>query len=604
MNIEGCVISGYLHGISAIPAGISKTADSTGRSNAIAMAGMVAAVTLICLPLLLAGAQGGHSFELNLTWGQGFAGQLADGILYPRWLPELNQGAGSPVFFFYGPVAYYIASLGFLGCAGCAPGLQLGIGEWLVVLLSAVTFYIFARGQARPGVSAVASVVYAVLPYHLYIDIMARQALGEAAAYIWLPLIFHFAARLPASGAIAGLAVSYALLIATHMPSTVLFSMFLAGFVCLRAWQDRSATALPALAAAIALGILLSGIYFVPAMFSQQYASLHVLWESYYRYDQWFPLDGAPSPNEALSDHILRIAILYSVFFLATWATAFRHATTFDRRTLVGWMAVFAGAWFIMTPPSLPLWHALPFLQKVQQPWRVVVLMDFAVAAVLLSALASLRAAPLGSRAMAGGAAVFLVMLSAVLSGAGGLVAWQVHDLPEYREKLRNSMQTGFDSPEYLPAWVGLGQEEAWRQLQPLPPVGASTGSARALNWAPRDLLVEIDAPEGAEITLRQFYYPGWQATDSLHHRPLALSPTPETGLIRFIAPPGRSQVQIKLAPLWQEKAGILCSLLGLLILLAVWLHSRSLLALGPWHDIFGHHANGLTDPPVPAEAT
>ncbi|MDH3231519.1 MAG: hypothetical protein OEN55_17145 [Alphaproteobacteria bacterium] len=113
--------------------------EVAGRSGCSGVAGLwitVALVTAACLPLLLIGPQSGDSFEFNINWSTGFAGQLAAGTPYQRWLPDLNGGAGSPVFFFYGPVAYYITSLGFLGCRGCDPTIRLGIGEWLIVLAS------------------------------------------------------------------------------------------------------------------------------------------------------------------------------------------------------------------------------------------------------------------------------------------------------------------------------------------------------------------------------------------------------------------------------------------------------------------------------------
>ena len=88
-------------------------------------------VTIICLPLILFGPQAGHSLYHNISWAAGFAEQLLAGDLYPRWLMNMNEGAGSPVFFFYAPIPFYFTSLGFLLCGECSTTIQLGIGPKL-----------------------------------------------------------------------------------------------------------------------------------------------------------------------------------------------------------------------------------------------------------------------------------------------------------------------------------------------------------------------------------------------------------------------------------------------------------------------------------------
>lgn len=542
-----------------------------GRADIVGLSVIAAVVTAVCLPLLLIGPQSGHSFEYNISWSTGFAGQLAAGTPYPRWLPELNEGAGSPVFFFYGPVSYYITALGFLGCPGCDPTVKLGIGEWLIVLASGLSFYVFARRLAAPAPAAAAAVLYAVMPYHLYIDVVVRQTAGEAAAFIWLPLIFFFAERLPADrNAAAGLAVTYCLLIATHLPTTMLLSAFLFLHVALLAHANRSARTMYRFAAAIVTGILLSGLYFVPAMFSQDYTSMHLMWTDYYRYDEWFLLDGRESPNADLSDHLTVLLFFCSLAFLVAWSAAFRQTAGPDRRLLATWMIFVAGAWFVMTPASRFLWDMLPFLQKIQLPWRVASLMDFAVAATFLMALARLPARWELPRLLVAGAMALLFVLSVALNAAAGYLAWKVLAIPEHGRDLASRIETGYDAAEYIPAWVELGQKEVWVRLAPMSRVEAPPdgGTADVVEWRPRTILIEVDLRSETELLVRQFYYPGWRATVAGSETVLDLAPADETGLLSLKAPPGRYAIRLELAPLWQERAGAVSSGLGLLLLL------------------------------------
>ena len=153
---------------------------------------IVAAVTVACIPLILVGVQSGHSAGYNISWANGFTGQLLGGEIYPRWLVDMNEGAGGPVFFFYGPLPFYMMAPAALFCQGCGANFVVGITEWLIVLLSGLAFYVFARRQAPPLASAVGSVLYALMPYHFVIDLLVRQAIGEITAYIWMPLALHF----------------------------------------------------------------------------------------------------------------------------------------------------------------------------------------------------------------------------------------------------------------------------------------------------------------------------------------------------------------------------------------------------------------------------
>src|SRR5881398_3473944 len=58
------------------------------------------------------------SFAIDWVWADQFTAQLAHGVIYPRWLPLSNAGLGAPVFYYYPPLAFYLAGLfGLLGLA-------------------------------------------------------------------------------------------------------------------------------------------------------------------------------------------------------------------------------------------------------------------------------------------------------------------------------------------------------------------------------------------------------------------------------------------------------------------------------------------------------
>src|SRR5690348_2282877 len=91
-----------------------------------------AAATLLMLPAFVAGHIISDNSFLNVNWSRGFSEQLFAGYLYPRWLPEMNAGAGSPVFYFYGPLPFYLTAPFELVVS---PRLAVLLGMWLMLAL-------------------------------------------------------------------------------------------------------------------------------------------------------------------------------------------------------------------------------------------------------------------------------------------------------------------------------------------------------------------------------------------------------------------------------------------------------------------------------------
>ena len=96
-----------------------RVGTKTRELTCLALVAVVA--TLICLPTFIYGAPYGHDTVYHMVYLSDFTAQLRDGDWYPRWLTHLNGGAGSPAFFFYAPVPFYIGALfDSVFCASCS----------------------------------------------------------------------------------------------------------------------------------------------------------------------------------------------------------------------------------------------------------------------------------------------------------------------------------------------------------------------------------------------------------------------------------------------------------------------------------------------------
>lgn len=150
---------------------------------------LTGACALLLLPFWLRGGSQGHDLFHHLLSGHFFAVQLWQGELYPRWLMEMNGAFGSPVFFFYPSLPYYVSAL-FAGPTPLAHEAMTPLlwSSSVALWLSGLFAYLWLRPFAGHGRALAASLLYMALPYHLAIDIYARFALAESWAFVWAPL--------------------------------------------------------------------------------------------------------------------------------------------------------------------------------------------------------------------------------------------------------------------------------------------------------------------------------------------------------------------------------------------------------------------------------
>ena len=79
----------------------------------------------------------------HLKWSKHFVEQFWQGDVYPRWLINMNDGLGSPTFFFYAPIPYYFSSLFHPLFPNDTSGwFQLSLSTSLAMVASGITAFI------------------------------------------------------------------------------------------------------------------------------------------------------------------------------------------------------------------------------------------------------------------------------------------------------------------------------------------------------------------------------------------------------------------------------------------------------------------------------
>lgn len=445
------------------------------------LGGLLLAAALIHLPAFLHPVANTHSAVYNFLWTTQFADAFADGDFYPRWFPDSFEGLGSPTFYFYPPLTFWVS--GAWAAIGLDPMLAVAITGALFGAGSGLAMYAWLA--PRTPYAHWWSIVYMVAPYHMY-DFYVRGALAEYAAFVWPPLILLAIDGLPSRRRVALLALAYCSLLLTHLPSALLVTVFvIAPYAAYQAWRRRDTIA-PGLAGA-ALGVGLASFYLLPALSLQGSISTDELWSSYYQPSSWF-LWNQDDPDYLLGRAVLALALLIC------GASA---------RNIWGFIASIAAAAAV---GLLPLIWEVPLLAQVQFPWRLLACAEFAV-------ITAVALGPRRELLLKCGLALVVVPSSVFV-----LAAVQTFRTPvDFGEFSR----TRPDAPEYLPAGLEVRGVTAIQR----------TPDLAAYRSLPRGRRIEIDAP--ARVTLGHADFPIWQVV----HKGQVV---PHSGpLITFDAPAG-----------------------------------------------------------------
>lgn len=527
----------------------------------------------------------------------------ANGIPFARWLPTLNLGYGSPLFNFYPPLsAYLLTSLYLLvnqqaavawngllalalvgGCVG-----MFSLGRWLY--------------GAAGGVFAAA--LYTWSP-HLVYQSYARGSSSNALAMALFPWavwgLLAVAAR-PSPLSILLAAIPLALLMLAHTAASLLFLgslLVVAGTAVLVAPSSR----LPRLGAvllAVAVGLALSAFSWLPALVEigdTRYAleAGKVAYQDYFADAFRWPeptVAGAHNSGLPKTPGLAQIVLGVAGTVLAVLAW---WRSRGDRGRWIAAIVVVSGLMGLVTMAlalswSAPLWAALPPLQSLQFPWRLLDIPVFCLALaggyVLYTPFLQNRS----RRATAGWLVVVVVGWAVAFAQVlPYLYPPRIHALPI---QLSLSDATAVQQQFGIYGLTAWGEYSAatvmdWPATLPFPGADAMIPLyAKALNTSAGLTAVggdpwraewQTDLPQAETLTLAVHDFPGWQAwvdgervavgvagdgrvqltiTPGSHQVELAFGRTPVRWLADFLTVIGLVVGSVLFAVSWQRSYG------------------------------------------------
>ncbi len=513
------------------------------------------------LPMLFRGIPGGNDAVQHYEFAQHVVDAMRSGEFFPSFAGNANHGFGDVGLRVYPPLSYYGLAFAYFI-----------FGEWyaasiavffFIFLLGGIGVYLWAKEMFSPEQALAAVAIYTFMPFHLN-EIYNNFLYAQFAASAVLPFCFLFLTRVLKNGKIIdslALGAVFAILVLTHLPMTIIGSISLAIY-CIASMDRTFVRRSPLLAFSAAIGVALSSLYWVRMVTEMQWVrhSAPDYFSSIWSHSENFLFSLRTLTNFGGDDLSLWFGdlMLFAALVICIPTLVLFFVKREFRPELNATVIVLAFAVFMATPLSSLLWDNLPFLKKLQFPWRwlgIVSIMASVVAGVGLVRMADKLKNANDRLIMLGVAAA---MLPFIFLSAFVMKAPHFTPRPEFTDRT-NDLSGGETFEGWWPAWAS---REAFKNK------GQFVVSDRSLQNADRGLTsrtFDLEAGEQKQISVSTFYYPHWKAV--IDGKQIEVQSDP-LGLISFKVPAEAAKIKLAFEEPRIVKISIWVSLVAWIIVL------------------------------------
>lgn len=532
----------------------------------LSLAILTLASVLLILPALIMGDALSGDAPVHVMWQAHFAPALWHGTPYPRWLPDMNDGFGSPAFFFYPPMIQWLGALFhplLPGTANAATRLIVAVG--VISAVGAAGCWQWMRAlRLGHGAALLGSLLFLLMPYRCFVDVYQRGALAELAGICVMPWLLYCATRLQArrAGAWGGYALSVAALLYSHLPAAVMGISFATAYVlALAGWRDRRLVIHAA--AATITGFMIAALCIATALGLLPFLTdTTAMWGPRNQPMNWLLFAPRPWIDPSMLAMTIAMILLAVAGGGALTAMALRSDDPQHRKLAMFLASAIAVVILLNTEAARGFWALQTPFSRIQFPFRLL-----SIHAVALSGLAGLawhrlesagwQAAPVLRRLLA------LAVPGLLLLDAGLLGVQYYRNRDDRPPNNQQMTASTIDTSEYV-----LGRLDQVRPLFGTASTRALSGTAtaRKLAWDSRHIVMEIDAATPARLALRQFAFTGWDCRiDGAPWQRAAILPYP-LNLPVCTVPAGLHRLEARLPAPLAERAGAWLTVLGLLL--------------------------------------
>lgn len=499
-----------------------------------------------------------------------FSRQFFNGEAYPRWLFDMYNGHGSPMFYYYPPAMFYTElMIDALTGRWLSHTVLVSVVVTLLHSISALAAYFWLRDKSSAQAAFIAAFIYALLPNHLAIDLYLKGTVAELAAYTFIPLILLCVGLTRHSniGWIA-VALSYALLITTTVPMAIAFTPFIMLYILYEYFMgDHKGTKrILSAFAGLAAGFSLAGFYIITAYLMSDYILKEAIWADFYDPRNWFlclsSCEGVKFPTHRpmnlLYSHLYSVQ-LAAIACLGLYALKNNHA---QKNAILFWLAVAGGAFFMMTSPSRLVWDILPLLERIQFPWRLAFALDIAFTALLAICLSTARPKSFGWNETLAILSIMAFIFISIKTYSAVLTKNPTYEPATFEKMLVSKDYLNM----YMPAGKPFIFEDILKRETPL--ISYNQGkTALPYDSIPYGFRFDIDAGQAITLDIRQFYYPTLTAYSEISGEIFPLSIADNTSTVQINHSGNKDTIVLRYKIGQEEKTGWLITFVTIFVL-------------------------------------
>ncbi len=481
-----------------------------------------------------------HDGQLYLARFANFYLAFRDKHFPVRWAPNLEYKFGYPVFNFN----YYTPFV--IGLIATTLGADFETGLKFVILLSffigGLFWYLLFKKKLSKSAGLVSALVYLSAPYQM-LDILVRCSIGEIVAMGILPFLLWTIDRLITklnklnfvitTLGLAFLAITHNIIFFFSTPVLFLFAFFTS--LNLKKFNPKK---LYPFIISFLLAAGLTQFFWTPALLEKKYTNIDQLDQMNHEYLDHFPtykqLIYSPwgtgysykGSNDQMSFQLGPIHWLISILAIIFIAFNYKKSKKLDYSKLF-YSSLFILSVFFLTSASIPIWKALPLVNYVQFPWR---LLTFAtLAAAGLAGILSKYKPKL---------TWFLVILSLIyVSFLVKPAGWFDHDDHFYFEFPFNTSIMSANTPIWFNEIHNIDLDIG--KINDLQAIS----SFKELTWKTQEHVYQIDAARDTEVLERTMYFPGWEVEIDGIKTTIDYQKPDYPGLITFKVPAGKHTI-------------------------------------------------------------
>lgn len=522
---------------------------------------------------------------------------VADGTLWPRYVPGLIFGYGTPMFNYYSPLSIYpMLGLHLLGMTYLQAWLW---GMMLYTLIAAGGAYLLGRAWGGVAAGIVTAAAYLYAPYSLF-DSVARGTVSEYASLALLPYLLWAIKRLVDQGRRRDFLLTVAIF-AVFFPMHNVISLHGAAVIglytlVLVAFNPRS---IFRVGLGLGLGLAVTAFFWLPAITETGYVRLDAITANLPEIDVTRNLGGLEDvlslpvqadPTQMQPPTPVTLSWIQIGLAALTLLFVFRRGADLRLRALVVVsLLLMAFLIFMNLRESAFFWRVIPLIRYSQFPWRLVGLASLLLA--LLTGLGVAWVLPTLKRWRVRAIFAAVVIVGVMLYSVPWLYSLyrpevNPQNISDSLTFERTSDFIGTSSfTEYVPVWTfelpdperliaRFEQSDIIPRLDP--PEGVTVNAAQ---WRHTSAILTLNAAETTPLVFDWLYFPGWQAW--LNGQPLDVGYTETFGLVTVTIPAGEHRLEIALMPTDRQQLAQFLSLAAVMVTLAL-LAVKPLFARGP----------------------